>query len=42
MVQLLVGSIVLSLVHAAIPNHWLPIIAVGKSERWSRAEILWI
>ncbi|MBI4720173.1 MAG: hypothetical protein HY770_02890, partial [Chitinivibrionia bacterium] len=42
MVQLLIGSVVLSLIHAAIPNHWLPIIAVGKAERWSRAETLWM
>jgi nickel/cobalt exporter len=42
MLALLVGSIVLSLVHATIPSHWLPIIAVGKSERWSRSETLWM
>lgn len=40
MVQLLIGAFLLSLVHAAIPNHWLPIIALGKSERWSRSEML--
>jgi nickel/cobalt exporter len=42
MIQLLAGSIMLSLVHASIPNHWLAIVAIGKSERWSRAEMLWV
>lgn len=40
MVELLIGSLTLSLIHAAIPNHWLPMIALGRSERWSRAETL--
>lgn len=40
MVQLLIGSVLLSLAHAVIPNHWLPIIALGKSEGWSRSEML--
>lgn len=30
----------LSLVHASIPSHWLPLVAVGKSEKWSRKETL--
>jgi nickel/cobalt transporter (NicO) family protein len=36
--QLFLGSILLSLIHATIPNHWLPIVAVGKSEKWSMHE----
>ena len=40
MLQLLFGSFMLSLVHAAIPNHWLPIVAVGKAEKWSQRETL--
>ncbi len=42
MIQLLVGSFLLSIVHAAIPNHWLPIVAIGKSEKWSRSQILMV
>jgi putative Mn2+ efflux pump MntP len=34
------GAILLSVVHAAMPNHWLPIVAIGKSEKWNRKEIL--
>lgn len=30
----------LSLVHASIPNHWIPLVAIGKTERWSRTEAL--
>lgn len=40
MIQIILGSILLSLMHAMIPNHWLPLIAVAKSERWSRVETL--
>ncbi len=36
--HLLWGSIALSLLHAAIPSHWLPLVLVGRSERWSAAQ----
>lgn len=42
MLQLLFGSILLSLVHAAIPNHWLPVVAIGKAEKWSQRETLMV
>ena len=38
--QIISGSLLLSLVHASIPNHWLPIVAIGKSERWTMRETL--
>lgn len=38
--QIISGSLLLSLVHAAIPNHWLPIVAIGKSERWTMRETM--
>ncbi len=31
----------LSTIHAMIPNHWLPLIAVGKTEKWSGSRTLW-
>ncbi len=40
MIQLLFGSILLSLVHASIPNHWLPVIAIGRAEKWTQRETL--
>jgi putative Mn2+ efflux pump MntP len=33
--DLLFGSLALSLLHAAIPNHWLPIVAIGKRLGWT-------
>ncbi|UPL51281.1 hypothetical protein [Hymenobacter sublimis] len=34
MVELLTGCLLLSLLHAAIPNHWAPVLAVARAERW--------
>ncbi|GAB3246882.1 hypothetical protein GCM10027347_02080 [Larkinella harenae] len=38
--NLLVGSILLGAVHAAIPNHWLPVALIGRSESWTLRETL--
>jgi putative Mn2+ efflux pump MntP len=38
--QILLGSFLLSLIHAAIPNHWLPLVALGRTERWPMAKTL--
>lgn len=38
LLHIALGSLLLSLVHASIPNHWLPIVLVGKSEGWSTKE----
>ena len=38
--QIFTGSLILSAIHASIPNHWIPLIAVGKAEGWSRKETL--
>jgi hypothetical protein len=40
MVQVIAGAVLLSIVHALIPNHWLPFVAIGKAERWSMRETL--
>src|SRR5258706_8028799 len=40
MFTLVTGSLLLSLLHAVIPNHWLPILAIGKKENWSLREVL--
>ena len=42
MIQILLGSILLSILHAAIPNHWIPMVAIGKAEKWTRSETLWV
>ncbi|MCK9422427.1 MAG: hypothetical protein M0Q38_07505 [Bacteroidales bacterium] len=41
MYQIFIGSLVLSTIHALIPNHWLPLIAVGRTEKWTRNQTLW-
>jgi len=42
LLQVLLGSLVLSLIHASIPNHWLPLVAVSKAQRWNHGEALLI
>ena len=38
MYSIIIGSLLISLLHAVIPNHWLPVLAIGKKEGWSLAE----
>jgi hypothetical protein len=40
--QILLGSLLLSSIHALIPNHWIPLVAIGRSEGWTRSETLLI
>ena len=35
MLEILISSIILSAIHATIPNHWITIVAIGKAERWT-------
>lgn len=42
MLSLLTGTLILAAIHALIPNHWLPLVAVAKSERWKRSEITYV
>lgn len=39
-IQILIGSVLLSLIHASIPNHWMPLIAIGKTEKWNVRDTL--
>ncbi|WP_374163796.1 hypothetical protein [Arcticibacter sp. MXS-1] len=39
MEQIIIGSLLLSALHAVIPSHWLPIIAIGRKENWSIGDI---
>ncbi len=36
--QILFGSIVLGLIHPLFPNHWIPLIAISKTEKWTTRE----
>ena len=42
MIQILIGGLVLSVIHASIPNHWIPLVAISRTESWSRGETLWV
>ncbi len=39
MFGIVAGSLVISLLHALIPNHWLPVITIGRKEQWSLKDI---
>lgn len=42
MFSIITGSLIISLLHAVIPNHWLPVIAIGRKENWSLDEISYV
>jgi hypothetical protein len=42
LLTLLSGTFLLSIFHALIPSHWLPILAVGRQEGWAVSRILWV
>lgn len=33
--QIIAGAFLLSIVHASIPNHWIPLVALSKAEKWN-------
>ena len=37
--QILIGSILLSLLHAVIPSHWLPVLSIGKKDNWTIRQV---
>lgn len=39
MITVIAGSLLLSILHALIPNHWLPILAIGRKENWTLAQV---
>ncbi|MEO6039897.1 MAG: hypothetical protein ABIQ93_15900 [Saprospiraceae bacterium] len=42
MITLLAGTALLSVFHALIPSHWLPVVAVGKKQQWTVRQTLLI
>lgn len=34
-ISIVVGGLVLSVLHALIPNHWLPVLAISRKENWT-------
>ncbi len=39
---ILLGGLTLSLLHALIPSHWLPIVVLGRHNGWSARQMLWV
>jgi cytochrome c biogenesis protein CcdA len=40
MYSIIGGTIFLAIIHALIPNHWLPLVAVAKAEKWEKQDLL--
>ncbi len=40
MIQIFSGTLLLSILHALIPSHWLPITAMGQNLKWTSKETL--
>jgi nickel/cobalt exporter len=38
MITLIAGSLILSVLHALIPNHWLPVLAISKQNNWTLSQ----
>lgn len=39
MLSLFAGTFILALIHALIPNHWLPLVAVARAEKWKVRDV---
>jgi putative Mn2+ efflux pump MntP len=39
MFSIIAGTILLAFVHALIPNHWLPLVAVARAESWKQKDV---
>jgi nickel/cobalt exporter len=39
MQEIIIGTILLSLLHAVIPSHWLPVLTVGNTLQWSIGQV---
>ncbi|MBK8425105.1 MAG: hypothetical protein IPL27_03575 [Lewinellaceae bacterium] len=39
MTEILIGTLLLSLWHALLPNHWLPMLAVQRKQKWSLRQV---
>lgn len=39
MITLITGSLLLSVLHALIPSHWLPVLTIGRKENWTLAQV---
>jgi nickel/cobalt transporter (NicO) family protein len=42
LVTIILGGLMLSALHALIPNHWLPVLAISRKENWSLSETTFV
>ena len=42
LLQILSGAFIISILHALMPNHWLPVMAIGKKQHWPHSKIILI
>lgn len=40
--EILTSAILISILHAILPNHWLPILAIGKQRNWSSSRLIMV
>lgn len=40
MYSIITGTLLVAIVHALIPNHWLPLVAIAKAEKWDKYELM--
>ena len=38
MIHVLFGAMILSIVHALMPDHWIPLVMISRTEKWSLIE----
>ncbi len=41
-VETITAGLALSVSHAVLPNHWLPVIAIGKTEKWTKKTVVYL
>lgn len=42
MYSIISGTILLGITHALIPSHWLPLVAIGKAEKFEKYELMMV
>ncbi len=40
MYSILAGALLVGAIHALIPNHWLPLVAIARAEKWEKYELM--
>ncbi|MEP7196469.1 MAG: hypothetical protein ABI851_08105 [Saprospiraceae bacterium] len=42
MIQIVAGTLVVSILHALIPSHWIPLLSISKTYNWTKRETMWM